>query len=121
MHDACFPTDKMYLPTKGFWWIAYKENTPAAFAGLVYTKDNKTIGYMARAGVLRAHRGNGLQKRLIEARICKAKSVNMKSICTTTYCNYVSSNNLIAAGFRMYDPNTPWGAEGTNYWQLKLA
>lgn len=124
MHEACFPNDKMYLPAEGFWWIAYKESEPSAFAGLVYVKEddkpNKTFGYFVRAGVLKDHRGQGLQRRLIDTRIAKAKSIKMKMLCTSTYENPISSNNLISAGFRMYTPNVGWGADGTSYWQLKL-
>jgi GNAT superfamily N-acetyltransferase len=125
MHEICFPNDKMYLPSDGFWWIAYKEAEPSAFAGLVYVKDDgkvdKTFGYLVRAGVLKEHRGSGLQRRLIDARIAKARALKMRKLCTSTYDNSVSSNNLISAGFRMYNPNVGWCCDGTNYWHLKLA
>lgn len=124
MHEACFPEDLMYLPEKGYWWIVRKDGVPCAFAGLVHTNDqrkfSKVYGYMARAGVLRKYRGNGLQRRLIEVRIAKAKQIGMKTLCTSTFDNPISSNNLIACGFRMYMPNKTWGYTGTNYWQLKL-
>jgi GNAT superfamily N-acetyltransferase len=118
LHKDIFPDDDMYLPEKGHWWIAYSDRRPVAFAGMVPVKGDatKTQFYLCRAGVIKKHRGHGLQKRLIRARMQKAKQIGATRVVTSTYCNPVSSNNLIGAGFRMFKPNTGWGATGTNYW-----
>lgn len=116
MHDECFPNDTMYVPVKGHWWIAYCGKKAVAFAGLTPTKA-PGYHYMCRAGVTKKHRGQGLQKRLIQARLKKAKEIGAAMVVTSTYENPSSSNNLIDCGFRMYTPNNGWGATGTSYWQ----
>jgi GNAT superfamily N-acetyltransferase len=70
--------------------------------------------------VLPSHRGHGAQKRLIRARIRQARALGWTWLITDTYQNPVSSNNLIATNFTLFEPTKPWGAEGTLYWRLKL-
>ena len=121
LHKECFPEDDMYLPEKGCWWVIYSFMKPVAFAGMVPIKGDDTSYYMCRAGVTRKHRGNGLQQRLIRVRIQKARQLGLTRLVTSTYCNPISSNNLIKAGFRMFTPVKGWGAIGTNYWTKGIA
>lgn len=109
----CLPEDDPVNPSKGHWWVTYRGAEPAAYAGLV-------DGYLCHAGVLKAHRGAGLQRRLIKKRIEKGRALGLPFVYSTTFDNPVSSNNLITCGFRMYTPERPWGATGTNYWMLPL-
>lgn len=116
----CLPDDEQLDPHKGHWWVVTTGGQGVAFAGLLPVPSWPGTGYLCRAGVTRSHRGHGLQRRMIAARIAKAKSLGMERVITTTYDNPQSSNNIIAAGFRMYQPQTPWGATGTCYWVLSL-
>jgi GNAT superfamily N-acetyltransferase len=71
--------------------------------------------------VLPEARGQGLQRRLIGARERHARALGMAWLVTDTYQNPASSNSLIAAGYRLYEPAQPWGARGTLYWRKRLA
>lgn len=121
MHDACF--DQFYEADSAghHWWVALDaDNYYAGFGGLKVS--HKEGGaYLVRGGVLPAHRGQGLQRKLIAARVKWAREADLNYLVTDTIeGNYVSANNLIEAGFRMYDPITPWGADGNCYWRKEL-
>jgi len=121
LHKHCLPADDLPDFTKGWWWIMYDRNKyPAGFAGLVPSNRWIDCGYLSRAGILLYHRGKGLQKRLIHARILKARKLGYEYLFSDTHDNVPSVNNLIACGFKLYDPRTPYGAEKTLYWRLKL-
>lgn len=124
LHETCFPgcTDYGSDTPDTMWWLAYGENDAVVgFAGLRTCSVEKR-GYLCRAGVLRAHRGHGLQLKLIKTRITAARAVGMKSLVTDTVPgNYHSANNLIRAGFTLYNPATPWaGLEGSLFWRMEL-
>jgi L-amino acid N-acyltransferase YncA len=70
--------------------------------------------------VLPAHRGQGIQKRLIRVRLRQARALGWNWVVTDTHDNPASSNSLIARGFKLFDPSKPWGADKTLYWRLKL-
>lgn len=100
---------------EGWWWIVWHGNTPVAFAGMKQNDPNSI--YFTRAGVLREHRGHGLQKRLIRARHAQAKTVQgVQWMVTDTTDNFPSSNNLMSLGFRLYDPEWRWAFEHSLYW-----
>lgn len=115
------PHDEPYPVTDGHWWLALDENGHSAgFAGLVDSQRFADCGFLCRAGVLEAHRGHGLQKKLIMARIRYAKRVGYAYLFSNTYDNPASSNSLMACGFRLYDPSLEYGEKGTLYWRVKL-
>ena len=121
LQKKCLPYDKPYDTNYGYWWIVYDaHNLPCGFAGLVSSVRWRDTGYLCRAGVLPSHRGRGVQKRLIRARIRQARALGWNWLITDTYQNPISSNNLIATGFRLFEPSKPWGADGTLYWRLNL-
>ena len=51
----------------GHWWLAYHEDLPIAFAGVVPSTLAVNAGYFCRVGVLKRHCGNALQLRLMRA------------------------------------------------------
>jgi GNAT superfamily N-acetyltransferase len=116
MQKTCLPADDLAETEYGYWWIAYDGEEPAAFCGLYHSRSVPGAGYLARAGVLPEYRGHGLQRRLIRVRERKARKLGMKTLVSDTFNNPQSSNNLIACGYRMYDPENPWGISGTCYW-----
>lgn len=121
MQKETLPSDTPYEPAKGVWFIAYAENgEPAGYAGLVQSTQWWDTAYLCRAGVLYKYRGNGLQKRLIKARIRAAKTMGFNWLITDTSDNAPSANSLISAGFRMYDPSKPYALNSSLYWRLKL-
>ena len=42
---------------QGHWWLAYRETTPVAFAGIVPSTHVRNAGYFCRVGVLKNHWG----------------------------------------------------------------
>jgi GNAT superfamily N-acetyltransferase len=121
LQKKCLPYDTPYDTNFGYWWIVYDAlNVPCAFAGLVRSSRFTNVGYLCRAGVLPSHRGYGIQKKLIRARIRQARALGWEWLITDTYDNPASSNSLIATGFKLYESSQPWGVSETLYWRLKL-
>ncbi|MFZ9885412.1 MAG: GNAT family N-acetyltransferase, partial [Ilumatobacteraceae bacterium] len=50
-----------------------------------------------------------------------AKDLGMTQAVTDTTDNVASANALIATGFRLFDPDDPWGLPNTLYWRKSLA
>lgn len=100
----------------GYWWIVYLGKEPVAFAGVCQAFYHSNVGYFSRVGVLKKHRGRGLQRRLMRCLEAKARRVGWSQIITDTRFNEHSANNLIAAGYRLYTPPEPWGIRETLYW-----
>jgi GNAT superfamily N-acetyltransferase len=120
IHTLTLPGDDHPDYEQGWWWIVFEGKEAVGFAGSRYAGTEANAVYFARCGVLAGHRGHGLQRRLLTTRIRHARTVNAKAVITTTYENPASGNNLIRAGFRLYQPVKPWGCDGTNYWRLAL-
>jgi GNAT superfamily N-acetyltransferase len=121
LQKACLPHDKIYPITKGYWYVAYTQDGEAAgFAGVVPSSRWSDTMYLCRAGVVRAHRGCGLQKRFIKARVRKAKALGMNWVITDTNENPASANSLIAIGFKMFEPSQPWGLKTALYWRYRI-
>jgi GNAT superfamily N-acetyltransferase len=122
LQKACLPADVVYKITdKEYWYVAYTHDGEAVgFAGVVPSARWSDTMYLCRAGVVLAHRGRGLQKKLIKARIRKAKALGMNWIITDTNENPASANSLIATGFKMFEPSKPWGLKTALYWKYKI-
>lgn len=122
LQKNCLPADKPCDVDHGHWWIAYTENNlPVGFAGLVPSQRWGDAGYLCRAGVVYEHTGNGIQKKLIRARVHKAKRLNWNWLITDTTANPASSNSLISEGFRLYEPSAPWGYKHSLYWRKNIS
>jgi GNAT superfamily N-acetyltransferase len=121
LQKECLPGDTVYAPTNGYWHLAFgPDMVPVGFSGLVPSQRWCDCMYLCRAGVLPAHRGQGLQKRLIRARVQVAKEQGMNWLVTDTNDNPASGNSLIACGFKLFEPTVPWAAKGAIYWRMKL-
>jgi GNAT superfamily N-acetyltransferase len=114
------PYDTPCETHEGWWWVAFDGGLPVAFAGLKCSLSIPGGGYLCRAGVLPSHRGRGLQGRLLASRERMARKLGMGALVSDTFDNPHSTNNLIKAGFRAFDPPHPYGATGTNYWRKPL-
>lgn len=122
MDKRCFPSDEPTDIEDIWWWIVYRGKTPAGYAGLQQTA-NKTekTGFLCRAGVLPEHRGHGLHRTLIRARMRYAKQAGMKQLVTyTAIGNYASINGLVDRGFRLYHPDWPWAGKDRTYLLLRF-
>src|ERR1700744_2824472 len=92
----------------GHWWLAFQDASPIAFAGVVPSTRACNAGYFARVGVLRKHRGAGLQLRLMRAMEARARHNGWSRVVSDTTDNLASANNFIRAGYRLYRPQAPW-------------
>lgn len=122
LHSKCFRTAEldMNLFKQGHWWIVYLGNFAVGFAGMVPSKRWGDAVYFCRSGVHPDYRGRGIQKRLIRARLAKARKLGMNWAITDTRRNPASANSLISEGFRMYQPALPWSFKDACYWRKKL-
>jgi GNAT superfamily N-acetyltransferase len=110
----CAPVPKFDV---GHWWLAYRERIPVGFAGVVQSTYVANAGYFCRVGVLRAHYGHALQLRLMRAMETRARQNGWCCVVSDTTNNLFSANNFIRAGYRLYQPERPWGWSNTLYWR----
>jgi GNAT superfamily N-acetyltransferase len=120
LQKETFPCDEKETPDEGFWWIAYDGDSAIGFAGMTHVNSWDYTGYISRVGVLPSHRGKKLQQRLMRACERKAKQLGWARLISSTYNNPPSANNFIALGYRCYEPEQRWAADGTVYWKKEL-
>lgn len=104
----------------GHWWLAFYRSKPVAFAGMIPSTHVPNAGYFYRVGVLRNHWGRALQLRLMRAMEARARRNGWICILSDTTDNVASANNFIAAGYRLYQPQFPWGWPRTLYWRKSI-
>jgi hypothetical protein len=121
MQREILPADRVICPSQGWWFVAYRGQEACGFGCLMQSSQWEDTVYLARAGVIMHHEGNGLQKKLIRARCKFASQLGKVWAVSDTTDNPASANSLIAEGFRMFEPSKPWGAERTIYWRKSLA
>lgn len=121
LHDLTF-FDTAPQPDyeKGFWWLAHLGDDAAAFIGIVPSVLNYSTGYFTRVGVLREHRGQKLQQKLMRVMESKARRNGWTRVVTDTTDNVPSANNIIAAGYRLFEPKHPWAFPQSLYWHKTL-
>lgn len=98
------PPDKRVDLTDVYVWLAYDDRGRAvAYAGLRLKNEQNAM--LVRAGVLPAHRKQGLHRRLVTARLRYARRLGCKYAVTyTTAGNSRSINALTGRGFRAVAP-----------------
>lgn len=102
---------------QGHWWLAYRDDVPVGFAGLIPSTRADNAGYLSRVGVLRSHCGNNLQLRFMRAVEAQVRRNGWNAVVSDTTDNLVSANNFIRAGYRLYQPRDPWAWPHTLYWR----
>jgi len=101
------------------WWAVVDSGEWVGFAGLRDMGDG--IGYLCRAGIIGTHRGRGLQRRMINARLRAARSLGMSIVVTdTATTNPASANNLYRCGFKVYTPANQWRGPLALYFRREL-
>lgn len=118
LHDETFGDSAPQLdPSYGYYWIAYDYDKPIGFAWLVPSTLGEGVGYLKRVGVLPQYRGQGLQQKLLRVREQQAKRLGWtRCVTDTAYHNIPSSNNLIRAGYSMFEPPIRWAFVQGLYW-----
>lgn len=118
----CFPTDQAVDPDDDcYWWIAWEGDKPIAFAGLrpCQEKVNEGLATLTRCGVVKDYRGQGIQKKLIRARVAYARRLGIKQVVTyVKKWNLASANSLIRVGFKLYGGK--WGGKGALHFERSL-
>jgi GNAT superfamily N-acetyltransferase len=119
--DVLDPLDHRSV-LKDEWWLAFAGAVPVAFACAAPAGASwPNAAFMALSGVTKAHRGHGLQKRLLRVREAWARSVGYTvAITYTAHSNNASSNSLISAGYKLYRPASEWGMDHALYWRKNL-
>lgn len=123
LDQECFPSDHRPALENALWWVVWRGREPVGYAGLRVCQNpqNKGLGFLSRAGVLRSHRGRGLQKRLIRAREAAARAIGLNELVTyVALWNSPSLNSLVACGYRFYRPHTKWGGKEAVYLRRRL-
>jgi hypothetical protein len=104
-----FPPLELKHLVKGYWWLAYLNDDPVAFAGMV-PFGLPGVGYFKRCLVLR--RGHGLQYRLMLARLLKAKPIGWTTVVSECHeSNSYSAANFLRAGFEEFEPEQKWAKD----------
>jgi GNAT superfamily N-acetyltransferase len=122
LHDACFEGNAPRVQyDTGHWWLAYYGRQPVAFSGIIPSTLGVGIGYFNRVGVLPQYRGRGLQRRLMRCLEACARRNGWVAVITDTTDNVPSANNMIKAGYKLFDPPYGrWAFEHSNYWMKEL-
>ncbi len=118
LDKICLPGCSWYPPD--FSWCLWHGDELVGYGCLAASRQWNDCGYLCRSGILPEFRGMGLQKRLIRARIRKARELGWYALFTDTRRNPASANSLISCGFKMYDPMRPWSFNDACYWRLIL-
>lgn len=111
--------DPSINPFKGHWWLAWHDGEAVALAGLDVHRTDEA--FLNLCGVMPSHRGQGLQGRLISARVKMARLLGVKTVVTYVYYgNHASANNIFSAGFRLVTPGYRYGGHHVHYFQRTL-
>jgi GNAT superfamily N-acetyltransferase len=119
IHMHCFPSDDRPDWSVGTWWITWDNKKPVAFIGIEPVKSWKEAVYISRVGVVKEHRGKGIQAFLM-SKVVRASAGFFDYMISSTYENPASANSFIKCGFKTYLPEVPWGAAGTIYWSKEI-
>lgn len=119
-----FPTDEpIDDPDSHIWFVGSDNGKAVCYASMkVLAGADTGSAYLSRCGVLRSHRGQGLQKRLLKARerAAKAEGLTGYLITYTVTDNAPSINSLISCGFKAFSPDLPWAGTDVVYFRKKL-
>ena len=119
LHTALFPG--ITFPSDGgFWWLVWRGREAVAFSYMCGSTWFPSTGYFARVGVLKSHRGHGLQRRLMNAAERKARSLKWEAIVSDTNEVPRSAANFEALGYTQFTPEKPWAATKALYWRKDL-
>lgn len=102
---VCFPFDKQYMFTweKNATWVAHEKDELVGYLSAHPLKHG--IWFFSRVGVMPSHRGQGLQRKLMACMEKHGRREGWREIVTYTVGrNGFSTANILAAGYRTYEP-----------------
>lgn len=98
-----------YPITGAHWWVGLLEDRVVCYCGLKPLPNDPGLAYLCRAGVSPAHRGRGLQRRMIRLRVRFARDEGFRQVVTDcSIHNGPSLHSLFDCGFRLYEPQMRW-------------
>jgi len=115
LDKQCFPADTPEPLDNRTWWIVWclrgKTRQPVGYAGYKESNYPRHV-FFCRAGILPAHRRQGLHRRLIKVRTAYARRSGYLGVVTyTTRVNTTSANGLVACGFKLYNPKVEYAGQ----------
>lgn len=112
-----FPTDDpLEQNPNGTYWLLHHSGRKVGFCALHPLKYEPNICFMARSGILAAHHGRGLQRRMINVRLRHAQAEGFSHALTYAWIhNPPSISNLLKTGFRIYEPANAYAGEDMLY------
>ena len=120
LQRACLPHDEPVFPEDGVWWVGREGEQLVCFGLVTPSSQWLDTAYLARAGVLPAWRGQGLQRRMIRVREAWARRRGYRWMISDTTDNVQSSNNLMRCGYTLIEPSAPWANHDSLYWTKRL-
>jgi GNAT superfamily N-acetyltransferase len=109
LHTLTFPGDEWVGDGREY-WIVQQDGRAVGFAVATYIPETNCVS-LDRAGVIPGANGQGLQRRLIHARLRWAKRLGAcVAITYVALRNYQSIVNLLKCGFHFYTPERKPGA-----------
>ena len=119
LNKETFPHDECDITSNSKFWLLFHKGNAVGFCSV--RPVSRTILFLSRAGLQWNHRGRGLHRRMIKARIKYARKHNFKTIITyTIYSNTKSARNLIKEGFELYDPEWEYAGLHCLYFKKEL-
>jgi GNAT superfamily N-acetyltransferase len=119
LNAVLLPESPPYEDTE--WWGAWAGAELVGYAGARAPLEWPGVYFLSRAGVAEQARGQGLQRRLVRARVARARRLRCHSCVTyTSPDNAASMRTLIACGFKPYCPEPPYVGDAYVYWRKAL-
>jgi GNAT superfamily N-acetyltransferase len=118
--DGAFPPLTHRHLELGYWFFAYWNEIPVAFAGLVEMFPFPRVGYLKRCYVDPSHRGQGLQQKLLYHRELKAKELGWSCLVgEVREENEFSNLNFEQCDYERVIPEQPWALDSV-FWVKHL-
>jgi RimJ/RimL family protein N-acetyltransferase len=103
------------------WWGVWVGGSLVGYAGARAPAEWPGVYFLSRAGITEQARGQGLQRRLVRARVARARRLGCHSCITyTSPDNAASMRTLIACGFKPYVPEPAYVGDAYVYWRKAL-
>lgn len=102
---VCFPFDKAYMFAweKNVSWVAYEKDELVGYLSAHPLRNG--VWFFSRVGVMPSHRGQGLQRKLMAVMERHGRREGWREIVTYTVGrNGFSTANILASGYRTYEP-----------------
>jgi ribosomal protein S18 acetylase RimI-like enzyme len=102
---VCFPFDKPYIFAweRNVSWVAQEEELVGYLSA--HPLNGRGRWFFSRVGVMPSHRGRGLQRKLMATMEKHGRANGWGEIVTyTAGFNGWSTRNILAAGYRTYEP-----------------